>query len=154
MGQHATKRKKREQIGALAFVIRTLLFGASESPQRPFLNGKELPYIPKSAEDLKFGLSELAEGCRVGTYQRVSDAHAEAQVDKGALISNAFVTWQREKPGFIINLKEQSMHWDKKSMRMETMSSFGSCLCPGNRLLSFDCSSGYRHVTLHSAMWD
>lgn len=152
----STRRRAKnwETIGASAFVIRTLLYGVWDPPQRPFLDGRELPGVPQSPKDLEFGLSELEEGCRVGTYQQVSVFHARQQMKKGALISGAFVTWKQEKPRFIINLKEQSQHWDKRSVQMDTISSFGSCLCPGDRLLSFDWSAGYRHFALHSRMWD
>jgi len=146
--------QKWESIGASAFVIRALLFGVWDPPQRPFLHGKELPVVPQSAQDLEFGLAELEEGCRVGTYQQVSSQHAKNCSRNGSLISSAFVTWQREKPRFIINLKEQSRHWDKKSVHMDTLSSFGASLCQGDRLLSFDWASGYRHFALHPRMWD
>lgn len=61
---------------------------------------------------------------------------------------------QEGKARFTINLKQQSGHWDKRSVSMDTLSAFGSCLCEGDRLLSFDWSSAYRHMALHSGMWD
>ena len=91
---------------------------------------------------------------RVGTYQEVGAAYAKGQMTHGALIYGSFVTWQREKTRFIINSKEQSTHWDKRSVKMKTLSSYGTCLCPGDRLLSFDWSSGYMHFALHRRMWN
>ena len=141
-----------EHISASAFVIHTLLFEMWDRPQRLFINGKR--NISQSAADLEFGLSELAESSRVETYHPVSATHAKKQLRTGVLILRALVTWQREKPRFIINFKGQSTHWDKTSVRMEKMSSLGSCLCSGDRIISFDWSSGYRQVVFHSAMWD
>lgn len=125
-----------------------------DPPKRPFTRGRELPEIPQTPEDLVYGREELTEGCRIGTYQQISLEYSQCQLARGALISSAFITWHREKPLFIINLKEQSTHWDKKSVRMESLSSFGSCLCRGDHLLSFDWASGYKHFALHRGLWD
>lgn len=152
----STRRSARnwENIGASAFVIRTLLFGVWDPPRIPFCHGRELPTVPQTAEDLIAGTVDLEEGCRLGTYQQVSSEHARTKMKAGALISSAFVTWQKSKPRFVINLREQSKHWEKRSVQMETLSSFGAVLCRGERLLSFDWKSGYRHFALHSRMWD
>jgi len=91
----STRRSARnwENIGASAFVIRTLLFGVWDPPRIPFCHGRELPTVPQTAEDLIAGTADLEEGCRLGTYQQVSSEHARTKMKAGALISSAFVTW-------------------------------------------------------------
>lgn len=141
-------------IGASAFVVRCLTYGIWDPPTRPFKNGRFLPRIPQTEEDLEFGLADLEEGCQYGTYQEVSRSYATHQVQKGCYVSSAFVDWSKGKGRFIINFKVQSTHWDKKSVIMEPLSSFGTCLTRGDHLLSFDWKSGYRHMRLHSRMWN
>ena len=130
-------------INVSSFVRRTLKYGIWDPPQRPFLQGRELRSIPQTPEHLEFATAELEQGCRIGTYQEVGVAYAKGMTH-GALISGSFVTWQRGKLRFLINLKEQSTHWDKRSVKMETLSSFGACLCPGD----------HRHFALHRRMWN
>ena len=146
--------KNWETIGASLFVIRALTFGVWDPPQRRFTHGRELPEIPQTPEDISFGQEDLLEGCRIGTYQQVSAEYARQRMEGGAIISSAFVARRNGKPRLVINLKEQSRHWDKRSVCLETLSSFGASLGRGDHLLSFDWASGYRHFALHSRMWE
>lgn len=141
-------------IGASAFLIRCLTYGVWDPPDRPFCKGRVLPAVPQTTIDLEFARKELSEGCVTGTYQEVTKAYAMAQVSKGSYVSSAFVDWSRGKGRFIINLKLQSTHWDKKSVAMESLSSFGACLKRGDHMISFDWKGGYRHFALHSKMWN
>lgn len=139
-----TRRQARQWrvIGASEFVVRLLTFGIWDPPTRPFLTGRILPAIPQTESDLAFGLSDLAEGCLHGVYQEVPRSYALHQMRSGCYVSSAFVDWNKDKGRFIINLKLQSTHWDKKSVLMESLSAFGSCLTQGDHMLSFDWKGG------------
>lgn len=76
--------------------------------------GEVLPNIPKSAEDLKFGLEDLQVGCRSGIYEEVSMSHGVRAMEKGAVIFSAFTVWQdrgdTNMGRLVVNLSKQSTH--------------------------------------------
>lgn len=74
--------------------------------------------------------------------------------EKGSYVSSAFVDWSNEKGTFIINRKQQSTHWEKRSVQMQSISVFGENLLKGDHLLSFDWKKDYQHFRLHPRMWD
>lgn len=43
-----------------------------------------------------FRVAELQADCRVGVYQRVNSAEAQALVKRGYFISSAFTMWKGE----------------------------------------------------------
>lgn len=130
------------------------MFGVWDPPRTPFVVGKILPTVPQTPSDLDFGRQELEEGCRNGTYQKISKEYAMIQKSNGNYISSSFVDWSKPKGRFIINLKLQSTHWEKRSVVMQSLSSFGAGLSQGDHLISFDWKSGYRHFRLHPKMWN
>lgn len=71
------------KTGASPLVFRASTFGVWDPPQRPFVNEKELPAIPQTAEDITFAWEELREGCCIGTYQQVSSTYAQKRVKEG-----------------------------------------------------------------------
>lgn len=141
-------------IGASEYVIRMLKFGIWDPPTVPFTKRKIFPSIPQSAADLEFGVNELKEGCQQGVYQEISKDFAFEQVRADTYVSSAFIDWKSRKERFIINLKDQSRHWEKRSVVMETLPYFAGQLKKGDHLLSFDWKEGYRHFRLHPKMWN
>ena len=148
------------RMGASAYMCRGIQFGIYEQPCRPFVPGQgvELGDIPQAMEDLEFGRADLEKGLRTGIYQEISQEQARRAKDSGAVISSAFVVWQ-EKDGercgrFVINLSVQSAHWEKGSVRMETLTEFAMSVQPKDRMISMDIEKGYRHLRLHPSMRD
>lgn len=113
-----------------------------------------LPTIPQSPTDLTLGLGDLTIGCVHGTYQESTKSYALSQVQNGSYISSAFVDRANGKGRFIMNLNLQSTHWQKRSVQMESISTFGACLAKGDHMLCFDWERGYRHMRLHKKMWN
>ena len=75
------------------------------------------------------------------------------------MISSSFVVWQEDTDGnekgrFIVNFSKQSKHWEKGSVRMETLPAYAIGLKRGDDMISFDVKSGYRHLRLAPCMTD
>ena len=147
-------------LGASEFECRAVEYGIVDMPRVPFERGRLIPAVPQSEEDRRFAEVELREGCRAesGIYEEISKAEALRLVEDGKLLSSAFVVWQGEgserKGRFVVNFAQQSKHWAKGTIRMETLPSFGLELLKGDRLMSWDIKSGYRHFRLHPCMRD
>lgn len=148
--------------GASEYVCRALQFGVYDPPIKPFKpgNGGWLGEIPLTPEELAFGQTELDEGCQEGIYREVSRAHADRAVSQGSLISSSFVVGQGgegeadRKGRLVINLSEQSEHWAKGTVKMESISEFACHLQRNDHMMSMDIKKGYRLVRLHPAMRD
>lgn len=114
--------------------------------------------IPQSEENLAFASVDLEEGCRTGIYREVSKFYAEKAMEKGSIISSAFVVWQESSEGrkgrFVVNLSKQSKHWEKGSVRMESVSGFATEIQRFDDFLSMDIRNGYRHFRLAPQMRD
>jgi hypothetical protein len=54
----------------------------------------------------------------------------------------------------VINFARQSRHWQKASVKMETLPVFVPDLVRNDVLMSWDVKSGYRHFYLHPRMRD
>jgi hypothetical protein len=54
----------------------------------------------------------------------------------------------------VVNLRRQSKHWPKGSVRMETLPEFSMQLVKGDRMISFDIRAGYRHFRLAPSIRD
>lgn len=84
--------------------------------------------IPQTTKDLEFGRKDINKGLETGIYQEVSKDHANIAMRNGALISLEFLVWQEkeeERRGrFVVNISQQSTHWEKDSVRMETLPKF------------------------------
>ena len=145
-------------IGASEHACRAIRFGIYEAPTVPFTDGRISPPIPQSEEDLAFGLADLEEGCRTGVYQNVPLEEVRDLTSKGLPVASAFVTWKETSEGpvgrFVIDFAEQSMHWPKGTIRMETLAEFGLSLEEGDHMFSWDIKSGYRHFRLAPSMRD
>jgi hypothetical protein len=118
--------------------------------------GTVLPGVPQSEEDLDFGLKDLADGCRSGVDEELSVRYAESLRKGGLMISSTFTVWQDSAEGrkgrFVVNLSQQLKHWPKRSIRMESLTSFGLDLRQGDHMISFDIQSGYRHFRMAPSM--
>lgn len=116
------------------------------------------PEIPQSKEDLEFAAEDLLSGCQEGIYEEVPAPEVKRLLKEGLMVSNAFVVWEeRDGPSsrkgrFVVNFSEQSKHWPKGSIRMETLSSFSFQVGEGDHMVSFDIQSGYRHFRLAPRM--
>ena len=148
------------RMGASAFLCRNIQFGIYEQPLRPFVAGQgvELGDIPQTGEDLEFGLEDLRKGLATGIYREVSRDHAQRALKAGAVISSAFVVWQgegEERSGcFVVNLSRQSTHWQKGTVRMETLPEFAMSVQKGDYMLSIYVEKGLRHLRLHPCVCD
>lgn len=124
----------------------------------PFTLGQELGDVPQTEEDKEFALADLESGLKGGIYERVSPEYEQRKRKEGHMISSAFTVWsgegEKRKGRFVINLHQQSQHWRRGSVRMETLPSFALELQEGDRLMSWDVKSGYRHMYLHPDMRD
>jgi hypothetical protein len=145
-------------LGASPFLSRQIEFGINDPPVVPFSVGEMLGEIPQSEEDLAFGLEDLDRGCKEGIYKEVSSEHVCAAVARGNMLSSSFVIWQDGSEGrkgrFIVNLAKQSKHWEKGSVRMETLPAYALELQKSDHMVSFDIQSGYRHFRLAPSMRD
>jgi Reverse transcriptase (RNA-dependent DNA polymerase) len=74
------------------------------------------------------------------------------------MVSSSFLVWQDGSDGrkgrFIVNLAKQSKHWEKGSVRMETLPAYALELQEGDHMISFEIQSGYRHFRLAPRMRD
>ena len=145
-------------IGATDYEVRAVRYGIVDMPTLPFECGTVLPAVPQSVEDLALGCAELEEGCKPenGFYEEVAEEEVGDLVAEGKMVSSAFWVWQGEgvdrKGRFVVNLARQSKHWEKGSVRMETLPGFALDLKEGDHLMSWDIKSGYRHFALHPCM--
>jgi Reverse transcriptase (RNA-dependent DNA polymerase) len=139
-------------LGASPFLCRAIKFGVYEKPSLPFVVGEELGDIPQSVEDLAFGERDLGDGCGTGIYERVTKGQAMKYKNRGYMISSAFVVWQDGPEGrkgrFVVNFSKQRKHWDKGSVKMESLAGYSMSIQKGDHLISFDIKSGYRHFRL------
>lgn len=145
-------------LGTSEFLVRSIRFGIRDLPTIPFTDGQILPPIPQTEADKEFASADLSKGLREGIYEKVSWDLVQERVREGALVSSSFVVWQGEgserKGRFVINLHRQSKHWDRGSIKMETIPSFSLELAQDDFLFSFDIQSGYRHFFLHPDIRD
>jgi hypothetical protein len=143
-------------LGDSPFLCRAIKFGIYEKPTTPFLLGEELGEIPQSAEDLSFADRDLREGCATGIYERLTKGQAMQYKNQGCMISSAFVVWQDGSEGkkgrFVVNFSKQSKHWEKGSVRMESLAGYAMNIQKGDALISFDIKSRYRHFRLSPDM--
>jgi hypothetical protein len=76
----------------------------------------------------------------------------------GRMLSSAFTVWQGEgaerKGRFVIDFARQSRHWQKGSVKMETLPGFAQDRVRNDALMSWDVMSGHRHFYLHPRMRD
>lgn len=76
----------------------------------------------------------------------------------GVILSSSFTVWQEKEYGrnrrFVLNLSQQSKHWGKGSMRMETLSEFSINSQRGDHFLSIDIVKRYLHLRFHPSMRD
>lgn len=109
-------------------------------------------------ENKAFAAVDLREGCASGNYPEISQARALKAKENGALISSAFTIWQDIPEGrkgrFVVNLSEQSKHWKKVTIRMESLPEFAMQIQQVDHFISFDLKKGYRHFRLHPDKWD
>lgn len=146
------------RMGASAYLCRQIQFGIYEPPTRPFVTGQglELGDIPQTFEDLEFGRKDITKGLSTGIYTEFSRNHAHRSMRAGAIISSAFVVWQEregERKGrFVVNLSQQSTHWEKGTVRMENLQEFAMSVQEKDFMLSTDAEKGYRHLRLHPYM--
>lgn len=145
-------------LGASEYVCRNIKFGISDPPTVPFTEGTLAPEIPQTPEDLEFGTQDLKQGCLEGIYEEVLAVEVEHLRRQGLMVSNAFVVWEeRDGPAsrkgrFVVNFSDQSLHWPKGSLRMETLPGFSLQVGEGDHMVSFDIRSGYRHFRLAPGM--
>ena len=131
-------------MGCSEYLLREIRFGIYEAPVDAFVPGKGcvMPGVPQTVEDKLFAQDDLEEGLRTGIYSKVSREEVMAAVDKGSIISSAFVVWAEkdaERRGrLVINLNAQSKHWTKGSVRMETISEFAMNVQVDDHFLSMD----------------
>lgn len=148
----------RSELGASEFLCRAIRYGIRDMPTVPFTEGRVLGEIPQSEKDKLFAREDLRSGCQSGVYEEISPLEAREIARSGKMISSAFVVWQGEgedrKGRFVVNLKQQSQHWPKGSVKMETIPSFALDLQKDDTLMSWDIKSGYRHMYLHPDMRD
>ena len=140
------------EIGFSDFLYRAIKFGVIDEPIRSFIPGQgvELSGLPRTEEYLTFAFKDIEEGCRTDIYQEVNHAHVDRAIALGAILSSAFTVWQdsgeKKKGRFVVNLSKQSKHWNKGSVRMESVSEFALSLQEGDHLLTMDIENGYRHL--------
>lgn len=143
-------------LGTSDYLVRQIRYGIRDLPSLPFTVGRVLPSIPQTEADRSFASADLAKGLQEGIYEGVSSGLIQEQLKQGKLVSSSFVVWQGEgqdrKGRFVINLHHQSKHWERGSIRMETLPSFSLELEKDDYLFSFDIMSGYRHFFLHPDM--
>ena len=104
--------------------------------------GEELGDIPQTEEEKLFATEELREDCRSGIYKEVSPRHAARARAAEAVISSAFVVWQKsgpvQKPRLVVNLSKQSKRWKKGSLKMDSIAEFASSIQKDDHPLSFN----------------
>jgi hypothetical protein len=145
-------------MGATEYEVRAIRFGNLDLPSIPFTSGVVLPAIPQTEEDLVFGREDLRAGCASGIYEEIGVEEVREAVSMGRMVSSAFVVWQGEGVGrkgrFVLNFSQQSRHWPKGSVKMETLPGFALNLVKSDHLMSWDVKAGYRHFYLHPKMRD
>ncbi len=141
-------------------MIETLRDGIIDEPVDYVYGLPEMPPIPQDAKSLDFGEEDLREGLLPeNQFYRQMTAEDVARVRaSGKLISTAFTAW-REKDGveegrFVICLNRQSKFFKRRYTRMERITEFAAHVKHGDRMISFDIKSGYRHLKLHPSMVD
>lgn len=76
-------------------------------------------------EEKAFSAAYLCKGCASGIYRDISHVHAMQAKENGAFISAAFTISQNipegKKERFVAHLSEQSKHWMKSTIRMESL---------------------------------
>jgi Reverse transcriptase (RNA-dependent DNA polymerase) len=140
-------------------VVASIRYGIWDPPVNPFVPGKGafLKGVPQTEIDKDAGEAALREQLRMKAVEEITWEEAETAVlEKGVLVSSAFVVWQGNpsRPRLVLNFKQQSLHWQKGSVRMESLEAFAEDLKPQDRLLSMDVKSGYHHFRLHPRMRD
>ena len=124
----------------------------------PFPEGIVLGNIPQSEEDMVFGVQDLRKGCACGVHEEFSSGYVRDRVSEGNMVSSAFTVWQGEgaerKGRFVVNLKRQSKHWPRGSVKIETIKGVTLDLQKNDYLMSWDIQSDYRHFYLYLSMRD
>lgn len=150
--------KWQSVLGASDYEVRMVRFGIRDMPTVPFTKGVVMGEIPQDERDLEFGLEELGTMVQSGMVEEVGWEEVGELVRGGKMVSNSFVVWQGEgdskKGRFVVNFSEQSRHWPKGRVRMETIQSFAVEMQERDMLMSFDVKGGYRHFYLHPDMRD
>lgn len=123
--------------------------------------GIELADVPQTMEKKAFAVVDLREGCAHGIYREVLHANALKAKAKRSVIFSDFKIWQDisevEKGMFLVKLsnsqnigrKEQSKHWKKGTVRMDSIPKFAIKIEQGDQFISFDLKNRYRHFRLY-----
>jgi hypothetical protein len=153
----ALRADRWRDLGGTEYEVRAIRFGILDLPLIPFTSGVVLPAIPQSEENL-LGREDLRAGCATGIHEKVSTEEVREVVRTGRMVSSAFTVWQGEeaerKGRFVINFARQSRHWQKGSVKMETLPGFALDLVRNDVLMSWDVKSGYRNFYRHPRMRD
>ena len=78
-------------LGASAYLARQIAFGIKDPPVIPFTSGEVLGELPQAAEDLAFGLEDLAKVCTDGIYEELGASYVRDAVARGYMVSSSFV---------------------------------------------------------------
>ena len=148
-----------EVLRAGSFVECSLRYGIWDPPDRPFRSGEGwvASDLGHTTEEREFAQEALRDGVNQRVFEQVTEQEARCIVNQlGCYVSNSFVVWQgdgdQRKGRLVLNFKEQSTHWRKGSVKMETLEQFAQDLTKGDYLLTMDIKSGYHHFRLHPRM--
>jgi hypothetical protein len=113
----------------------------------PFHSWKGLARYPTNRGRFGLDVDDLKAGCGSGVYEEVEEWEARRLVKAGKMVYSAFVVWQGEgaerKGRLVLNFSQQSLHWPKGTVKMETFPSFALSLMKHDCLMSWDIKSGY-----------
>jgi hypothetical protein len=156
--QTASRADRWRDMGATEYEVRAIRFGIIDLPSTPFTSGLVLPIIPQNKNDLEFGKEDLRIESASGIYEEVSAEEVRAVVETGRMVSSAITTWQGKKVEtkvhLVINFVQQSKHWPKRSVKMETLPGFALNLVKNDYLMSLDVVSGYWQFYIHPRISD
>jgi hypothetical protein len=135
-----------KELGASDDVVRVLKEGILDVPENPVWGLGEMPVIPQDAEELNFGLAEIANGLRSDSclWEELGKVEAEALKADGFIVASAFVHWEGEaedgktKGCFVQNLKPNKDSWGKGSVKMEKAAGFAAGVEKEDHFISFD----------------
>lgn len=139
-------------------LLKVLSEGVRDMPMKRVVALPETGAIPQDTRSIEFGEEDLTKGLlpENSFYRRMTAADMVRVRSKGRLISSAFTVWQEkggvEEGRFEICLNRQSKFYLKGPTRMEGAAEFCTYIKEGDRMISFDVKSGYRHLKLHPDM--
>lgn len=134
--------------------------GIRDLPHNPQWGKGEMPVIPQTQEEKKFGKEKIDKG--LGKDSRAWEEITRSQVlllkKEGYIVASRFEHWEevdekgKKKDRFVQNLTKFNEWWGGKSVDMEKTTEFAAQIEEGDRFISLDVKSGYRYFFLYPSI--